>query len=135
MILLTDPASAAAAGRCLAARIRDPQRWLTTVHPSRCGWCDYPRETLVTMLDAFNARTDFDERQSTDATGIRFFRDLPANAQLARIAVAQALEDGDPPAGVSRVDESPPDPAADPVEVVTAPASVPPRPDWLGGLS
>lgn len=136
---ITDPASAAAAARCLAARVRDAQRWLTTEHPSRCGWCDYPTDVLAPMIDGFWQRAGFDQRQHTDLSGVVGFESLPRDAQRARITAAQQLEDEPPPAP-GRAETSPP-PASRPLEASPVPLpdeqtpATPPRPSWAGGPS
>lgn len=54
-----DPAAAQAAGRCAASRTRFAGIFAgPSIHPSRCGWCDYPQDVLLAALDhaAFHSR-------------------------------------------------------------------------------
>ena len=54
-----DPAAAQAAGRCTAARTRFGSVFVgRSIHPTRCGWCDYPMPELLAALDhaAFMSR-------------------------------------------------------------------------------
>lgn len=47
-----DPAAAQAAGRCVASRTRHADIFADrSVHPARCGWCDYPLPELLIALD------------------------------------------------------------------------------------
>lgn len=52
VLTVEDPAAAQAAGRCAANRTRFggivPG---VSIHPDRCGWCDYPLEELLAALD------------------------------------------------------------------------------------
>lgn len=54
-----DPAAAQAAGRCGASRTRYASIFADrSIHPARCGWCDYPLDELLKGLDhaAFYSR-------------------------------------------------------------------------------
>lgn len=94
-----EPASAVAASRCMAARIRDPKRWLTDSHPSACGWCIYPMAALDEMVRGFNDWSGFSVRaNSYERHDARVFAELSQAKQQALIVAAQVLEDGLPPA-------------------------------------
>lgn len=47
-----DPAACQAAGRCVASRTRYGDIFAgRSIHPARCGWCDYPVDVLLVALD------------------------------------------------------------------------------------
>lgn len=144
---IVDAPAGYAAARCLAARIRDRERWVTNDHPSRCGWCDLPTEVLDEMVTRFNGLVDFDIRNRTSTTGAVEFQRQKREVQLEAIRAAQALEDEAPPApkavaqaavaeAADRASAASTSPiASDPVRLEPAAAAPPPRPDWLGGPS
>lgn len=120
-LVISDAPAGFAAARCLAARVRDAGHWLTTDHPSRCGWCDYPTAELASMVETFNELVAFDLRSGTSVTGIgRFPVDRAEQHRL--VTAAQQLEAGPPPAPLAESEAT----------AATAPAP-PARPDWLGG--
>jgi len=132
-LVIFEPAAAVAAGRCLAARVRDRERWTTTDHPSRCGWCDYPTPVLDAMIRGFHAWAGYSERTGTYAHHeMRVWSETPGDAQRAAVSAAQALEVGPPPA--PKAMEPAAAAPADAEPAATSPAD-PPRPDWLGGPS
>lgn len=149
---IREAAAAVAASRCLAARIRDPGRWLTAAHPSRCGWCDYPQPLLVEMVDEFHRWSGWSERRRTyDRHELRVWADLSARAQGDQVTAAQELEDEPPPAPARLADlaiaasrsvalpvqalepEAEPDPP--PAVPAEPPAAATSRPTWFGGPS
>jgi hypothetical protein len=147
-MVITEPAAAYAASRCLAARVRDVARWTTAQHPTRCGWCDLPTDVLDRMISGFNELVEYDRRNRTSASGAGAFGRLQRDEQLAQILAAQQLEDEPPPAPARIADlalaaaAQPPSP---PVVQVTVPASGVPvaaapaaaasssRPSWAKG--
>lgn len=120
---LSEAAAAYAAARCLAARVRDPRQRMTTDHPTRCGWCDYPTSVLDGMVRGFNAAVDFDGRNGTTVTDAAEFGRLGRDEQRRRVSAAQALE------AVSFVTESVQTSDPSPAD------AAPPPPPWLGGPS
>lgn len=138
-MVVTEAPAAYAAARCLAARVRDRSRWLTTDHPSRCGWCDLPTDVLDGMVRHFNDLVEFDVRNSTSTSGAVTFGRLERDEQLRQIVAAQALEDEPPPAPGRPVDSILV--ASGPAAVASEPAArpeAPPvgtRPTWAGGRS
>jgi hypothetical protein len=133
-LVLFDPAAAIAAGRCLAARVRDRQRWTTAMHPTRCGWCDFPTAILDGMIRGFHAWSGWNERNRTYGHHeLRVWAELGADQQAAQILAAQQLEAGLPPAPGAAPDQ-PIDPAPPtPADAQPPLADPPERPDWLGG--
>lgn len=119
---LSEAAAAYAAARCLAARVRDPDHRVTTDHPTRCGWCDYPTSVVDGMVRGFNEAVDFDRRNGTSVTDADAFDRLDRDEQRRRISAAQALEAAPFTDPVQEPDQGPADAA-------------PPPPPWLGGPS
>lgn len=105
MNVIDEPADAVAAGRCVTARsIADG---VTSQHPRRCGWCDYPLTDLNRMVDGFNQWADFNNRHGTAARyDVRAFAELPRTRQLELIEAAQGLE----PERIAVPDPTPPPP-------------------------
>lgn len=103
MSVLFEPAAAIAAAICIAARTLE----VTTRHPRRCAWCDWPLDELERMVDGFNAWAGYDERRGTyrqfDASA---FQGLPRTEQQRLVAEAQALQP-DPPLPTDAVEEGP----------------------------
>lgn len=155
VIAVTEPAAAYAASRCLAARLRD-EWWVTSQHPSRCGWCDYPTDVIDAMVRRFNELVDFDVRNHTSSSGAVTFGRLERSEQLRQITAAQGLEDVPPPsprrialealvfvapapaevavAEVSEVLEVPAEPDPEPLVDEPAPSTTS-RPAWFGGAT
>jgi hypothetical protein len=99
MSVILEPASAVAAGICLAARtIGKPPGILRGRHPRPCGWCDYPVEDLRRLVDGYNVWAGFSERSRTyERHDARVFAELPAAVQAELVLAAQdfpALEAG-----------------------------------------
>jgi hypothetical protein len=89
--VLFEPAEAYAAARCLASRSYHERT--TARHSRRCGWCDYPTETLDAMVTGFNQWADFSEKHGTSGRGdVRAFQALPSERQEELIVEAQAFE-------------------------------------------
>lgn len=66
MSVIDDPAVARAIDRCVTARaIADRRGPVTRTHPRPCGWCDYPTDHLVRLLEGFNVWSGWDERTRT----------------------------------------------------------------------
>ena len=127
-MVITEPAAAYAASRCLAARVRDVARWTTAQHPTRCGWCDLPTDVLDRMISGFNELVEYDRRNRTSASGAGAFGRLQRDEQLAQILAAQQLEDEPPPAPARIADlalalAAAAQPTPPPVLEVTVPAS------------
>lgn len=118
---LSEAAAAYAAARCLAARVRDQRHRVTTDHPTRCGWCDYPTSVLDGMVRGFNAAVDFDGRNGTTVTDVAEFGRLGRDEQRRRISAAQSLE------AVSFATDS-----VQELDRGPADAAAPPPPAWLG---
>lgn len=104
MAVIDEPAAAVAASLCLIARDRDG---VTTRHPRRCGWCDYPEADLRAMVDGFIAWADPDEKRRTYGRhAARVFAELSATQQAALVAEAQGFEpEPTTPATTSPADE------------------------------
>jgi hypothetical protein len=93
-MVIFEPASAIAASRCLAARVRDSGHRVTASHPRRCGWCDYPTDVLDGLVRGFNAWAGYSERTGTYAHHeLRVWAELGKDEQLSQIVAAQVLED------------------------------------------
>lgn len=119
MSVIDEPAAAVAASLCLTARVIADHA-VTTRHPSRCGWCDYPVTELAAMVDGFNAWAGFDERNGTyQRHDARIFAELPRERQRALVIEAQAFEVEEPP---------PPEPMDAPA---APPADAAEVPSWL----
>jgi hypothetical protein len=145
---LRDPAAAVAAGRCLNARVYDPDRWLTTDHPSRCGWCVYPQPVLAEMIADFHRWAGWDERRRVFAHHeLRVWAELKREQQRDQVAAAQELESEPPPAPLAPVPglttvpspatdvaAAPPE-AAEPEEAPVLAGAAGARPPWFGGPS
>lgn len=63
-LIFDGPPDANAAGRCVANRDRSrysklPRIGHGDIHPSKCGWCDYPTEELLRSLDHATWRSQF----------------------------------------------------------------------------
>lgn len=90
--VLFEPASAIAAGLCLAARAISDGR--TARHPRPCGWCDYPLVDLRAMVAGFNEWAGFSERTHTyERHDARVFAELRPADQAALVLEAQAFPD------------------------------------------
>lgn len=93
MAVIDEPAVAAAVARCLAARVRDPERRLTVTHPRTCGWCAYPTAEIDRMLAGWNEWAGFDPRKGTYGRHeARVFQALPRAEQEQLVTAAQDLE-------------------------------------------
>lgn len=105
--VMTDPAAAIAAARCLAARnLPGTARTLRT-HPRACGWEDYETDALRKLVDSFNEWSDYSDRHRTSGRhDVRAWAELPRLEQERRIVAAQAFPE---------VVEAPPPPVPDPV--------------------
>jgi hypothetical protein len=100
--VLFEPASAIAAGLCLAARTIAEGRSLR--HPRPCGWCDYPVDGLRSMIDGFNAWAGWHEKRRTyERHDCRVFAELPARRQAELVLEAQAFPAAEPVAAVAAV--------------------------------
>jgi hypothetical protein len=65
-IVFDGPAAANAAGRCVANRVRYgslPGIPAGSIHPAKCGWCDYPKDKLLAALDHATWRSQFVESE------------------------------------------------------------------------
>lgn len=55
VLVAETPAIAQAMGRCVANRLRYGLDAIGvaagSIHPARCGWCDYPKDVLLVALD------------------------------------------------------------------------------------
>jgi hypothetical protein len=91
MSVILEPASAVAAGICIAARtIGSPPGILRGRHPRPCGWCDYPVDELRRLVDEHNAWAGFSERSRTyERHDARVFAELPAATQAELVLAAQ----------------------------------------------
>jgi len=96
--MITDPAGAAAAGKCYLARNRAADRLaLDAFHPRECAWCDYPLEQLATWLAEFNRWAGWvrDEGRYTEPE-VRRFTHLPRPEQRLRSFRAAYGPEADP---------------------------------------
>ena len=94
MAVITEPEVAVAIGRCVTARsLATVTRQVTSQHPRRCAWCDYPLAELARMVEGYNAWAGYSERSGTyQRHEARVFAELPRDEQVRRIVAAQGLE-------------------------------------------
>lgn len=91
MSVILEPASAVAAGICLAARtIGKPPGILRGRHPRPCGWCDYPPDDLRRLIEGYNVWAGWSEKRRTyERHDARVFAELPAAVQAELVLAAQ----------------------------------------------
>lgn len=93
----TDPAIAAAMGRCLTARVLSPDHPFTERHPRPCGWCEWPTAELRAGLDAYNDWAAPVGRTHRSGRHVpRVFAELRQAEQEALIVEAQAFPEQEP---------------------------------------
>lgn len=103
MSVIDEPASAVAAALCLVARNNDG---VTSRHPRRCGWCDYPTDELVRMVDGFNTWAGFNDRRRTyERHDARVFAELPPARQAELVLAAQGFDPEPEPVTASKATE------------------------------
>lgn len=86
---ITDPAAAAAAGKCYLARVGremlPEDRQVNEAHPRPCEWCAYPPQVLIDNLIEFNSWAGYDSSKGTYAEPeVKRFATLPRQDQRAR---------------------------------------------------
>jgi len=88
--MITDPAAAAAAGKCYIARNRAADKLaIDSFHPGPCEWCPYPIAKIAGWLADFNRWAGWTpgEGRYTDPEVQRFVA-LPRPEQRARTHAA-----------------------------------------------
>lgn len=101
--MIRDPESAVAVALCWFARwgAATQSSAVTTRHPVRCGWCDYPAIELIRWLEEFHVVDRGIARSGEPGEDILSgrFRRLPPEHQRRRVDFALYGEDGPYPAG------------------------------------
>lgn len=91
MTVIDDPAVAVVVADCLAARSA-PRAGVTSRHPGRCDWCDFPADYLARLLDGWNDWAGPRDRGRGTVYGrhdARVFSELPRDEQARRIQAAR----------------------------------------------
>lgn len=92
---ITDPAAAAAAGRCILARDFPTAAYTAREsHPRECAWCVYPVKRLVEWLGRFNEYVGYDADAGTyDSPAVKDFMSQPRKRQ-SELVMRAAYGDG-----------------------------------------
>jgi hypothetical protein len=125
--VLFEPEAAIAASLCMTARIVS-RHGVSERHPRRCGWCDYPIETLRQLVDGFNEWAGYQEKTGTYREHeARRFQGLPRSEQLRLITEAQAF----PPDEPVPMPSPPPVAASEPVTAAPSRSIVKEAAEWV----